>query len=260
MIILLSPSKTLDFDSPFPSVPSTQPAFLSESEKLIGTLRTFSEADLGKLMGISDKLAALNYQRYQDFKTPFTEQNARPCLFTFKGDVYDGLEASTLSAKAIERAQSHLRILSGLYGLLRPYDLMQAYRLEMGTKLQNECGKDLYQFWGDRITEALNKELAGRKNRLVINLASNEYFKAVNVKRLDGELVTPVFKEQKGNQLKVIGLFAKKARGIMTRYILQQGLESIDDLQGFQEAGYRHDSTLSSKNEQLFIRPQPVAA
>lgn len=209
-----------------------------------------SAEEIGALMKISDKLAALNHQRYQDFNTPFTEQNARPCIFAFKGDVYDGLEIETFTTQQLTKAQKHVRILSGLYGLLRPFDLMQPYRLEMGTKLQNDRGKNLYEFWGDHITDLLNVELAESGSDTIINLASNEYFKAVNTKKLNGTLVTPVFKEIKGNELKVIGLFAKKARGMMTRHLItsDKGLES------FVEGNYKLDKQLSDASERIFTR------
>jgi len=250
MIILLSPSKTLDTESDFPAITATQPQLLKESEKLVEILRKKSAKNLSKLMSISDKLGQLNYERYQQFKTPFTAKNARPCIFTFKGDVYDGLDIDSFSKAQLEKAQQHIRILSGLYGLLRPYDLMQPYRLEMGTKLKNPRGKSLYEFWGDRITELLNEELSRSGTDTIINLASNEYFKAINTEKLNGRLITPAFKEIKANEIKIIGLFAKKARGMMARHLVT----SSRPLDAFSEANYRLDESLSSKNERIFTR------
>lgn len=260
MIILLSPSKTLDYDTPVPAIKSTRPDFLDQSEILIGTLRKKSPAQIKQLMGISDKLAALNHRRFQDFATPFTPANARPCIFAFRGDVYDGLQIETFDQKALERAQQHLRILSGLYGLLRPFDLMQPYRLEMGTKLPNPRGKNLYEFWGDRITEKINETLAGQKQKLVVNLASNEYFSAINTQKLEGTLITPTFKEQKGNDFKVIGLFAKKARGMMARHLLQHNITNVADMKQFSSAGYGFAASLSTPQEPVFTRRQAKAA
>ena len=250
MIILLSPSKTLDEISSYPPMTPTQPQLLSESENLAELMREKSAEEISQLMKVSEKLGQLNFERYQDFHTPFTAENARPCIFSFKGDVYDGLEIERFDETSLGKAQKHLRILSGLYGLLRPFDLMQPYRLEMGTKLPNARGKNLYEFWGERITDLLNEELAKSGSDTVINLASNEYFKAIKVKKLNGKLITPVFKEIKGNELKVIGLFAKKARGMMARHLLM-GSSEVD---GFSEAGYRFDSDLSHENERIFTR------
>lgn len=254
MIILLSPSKTLDFESPLPKLTPTQPRLLDESQLLIGDLRKKSVSDVAKLMDLSEKLATLNHDRFHAWKTPFTTSNARPCFYAFKGDVYEGLKAESFSAKERERAQAHLRILSGLYGLLRPLDLMQPYRLEMGTKLANKRGKNLYQFWGDRITELLNEDLKTQKQKLVINLASEEYFSAINTKTLQGEIITPVFKEAKGNQLKVVSFFAKKARGMMAQYLLKNNIATLAGIQQFNAEGYRFSADLSSVDKLLFIR------
>jgi cytoplasmic iron level regulating protein YaaA (DUF328/UPF0246 family) len=256
MIILLSPSKTLDFESPLPVVMPTQPRLLAESSLLVNELRQKSVAEIGKLMSISEKLAQLNYDRFQQWKIPFTPQNARPCFYAFKGDVYEGLEAESFDAKSQQRAQENLRILSGLYGLLRPLDLIQPYRLEMSTKLTNPRGKNLYQFWGERITQQINADLEAHTEKSVINLASGEYFSAVQPKALQGTLITPVFKEAKGNQLKVVGLFAKRARGRMAQYLLKENISTLADLKQFGADGYRFQPELSSKTEIIFTRKQ----
>ncbi len=250
MIILLSPSKTLEENASYPAITPTQPQLLEHTQELAELMATKSAEDISQLMKISEKLGCLNHERYQGFQTPFTKDNARPCIFSFKGDVYDGLDIDQFDKASLQNAQKHLRILSGLYGLLRPFDLMQPYRLEMGTKLQNTRGKNLYEFWGDQITELLNKELEASGSDTIINLASNEYFKAVNTKKLNGKLVTPVFKEIKGNELKVVGLFAKRARGMMTRHLLT----SKKPLESFVEANYRLDEDLSSDAERIFTR------
>lgn len=251
MIILLSPSKTLDEESVLPAkLAVTQPLLLKESQQLIAILKKQSVSEIAKLMSLSEKLSQLNYERFQRWKTPFTVQNARPALYTFMGDVYAGLDAATLSAKAVEHAQERLRILSGLYGVLRPLDLMQPYRLEMGTGLVNPRGKNLYQFWGARITEALNAE----QPKLIVNLASEEYFSAVQRGALRAPLITPVFKEKKGNQLKVIGLFAKRARGAMARYLLLNNITTRKKMELFDADGYAFRPDLSSEAEMVFVR------
>lgn len=250
MIILLSPSKTLDYESDIPSIEPTQPQLIKHTKELADIMRGKSAKDISKLMKVSEKLGELNHQRYQNFKTPFTEKNARACIFAFKGDVYDGLEIEQFTKAQLNKAQKHVRILSGLYGLLRPFDLMQPYRLEMGTKLKNSRGKNLYEFWGDHITDLLNEELKQSGSDSIINLASNEYFKAVNTKKLNGKLITPVFKEIKGNEMKVIGIYAKKARGMMTRHLIT----SSNGLDSFVEADYKLNSELSDDSERIFTR------
>jgi len=254
MILVLSPSKTLDFAGKLQFTAHSQPQMLSESQLLVKKLQTYTPARLSTLMDISDKLAALNASRYQSFQTPFTPANARQAILAFKGDVYEGMDVSSYNKKDFEFAQEHVRILSGLYGLLRPLDLIQPYRLEMGTKLPNPRGKDLYGFWGDRITQALNLELAKAKNSVLINLASEEYFKAVRPKSLKGELVNIVFKEQQKGQLKIIGLFAKKARGLMASYIVRNRIDNIKDILEFQDNGYGYAKSLSGKGNLVFVR------
>lgn len=243
MKILLSPSKTLDFDTDAKFLNSTQPQFLPDSEELVKVMKGYSADDIKNLMKVSDKIAQLNFDRYQNFKTPFSNDNAKPCIFAFRGDVYDGLRAEEFEREDIEFAQEHLRILSGLYGLLKPMDLMQAYRLEMGTKLKNPRGKDLYAFWGDKITEEIGDDL-------VINLASNEYFKAVKPKNL----INVEFKENKDGQLKIIGLFAKKARGMMARYIIQNKITNPEDIKSFDHSGYEFREELSDGTNFVFAR------
>ena len=254
MLTILSPAKTLDYETPSPEMQFSSPAFLENSRKLIHLLRGMSAEEIGSLMKISPQLAELNARRFRQWQPPFTPDNAKPSLFAFKGDVYASLDADSLSAPDVVFAQNHLRILSGLYGLLRPLDLMQPYRLEMGTRLANPRGRNLYEFWGDSITKALNTELAGHESKALVNLASHEYFKAIRPKGLKARVVTPVFKEFKGGDHKVIGLFAKKARGMMARFMIQEGLDNPDGLKDFSESGYRFESDLSTDNDWVFTR------
>ena len=251
MLIVVSPAKKLGMDKKEVVGTATQPQFMDETKALVDILREKSSKDLQNLMKISEKLGDLNEQRYQDFETPFTPDNAKQAIYAFQGDTYIGLDAETLSKDDAVYAQDHLRILSGLYGLLRPLDLMQAYRLEMGTKLQNGQGKDLYQFWGDKITKSLNKDAKGAP---VINLASNEYISAIQPDNLKGGMITPVFKEMKDNGPKVIGLFAKRARGMMARYIIQNRIEDTEHLKDFDVDGYQFQPKASSETELVFLR------
>lgn len=250
ILALLSPAKTLDEGTYTPVGTPTLPALLKESEALVALLRKKSPAQLGKLMDISAKLAALNTQRFNDFTTPFTRKNAKQAIYMFRGDVYTGLDVDSLSSKEVERLNQQVAILSGLYGLLKPLDLMQPYRLEMGTPLKNPRGKDLYHFWGERITQEIN----ARKPSLIVNLASQEYFAAVKPAALNAPLVHIHFKERKGNKLQVIGLFAKKARGMMARYIAQESITKAKDLQGFTAGGYQFEADLSGEQDYIFIR------
>ena len=256
MLIVVSPAKTLDFDTPPVISEFTQPQLLAESALLIERARQLTPTDIGQLMKISDKLAGLNAARFADWQPDFTPGNAKQALLAFKGDVYTGLDAENLSAKDFEFAQQHLRMLSGLYGLLRPLDLMQAYRLEMGTKLDNVRGKDLYQFWGDIITDKLNDALAEQGDNVLINLASNEYFKAVQPKRLAGQIITPVFKDCKNGQYKIISFYAKKARGLMARYIIQNQLTQVSQLTAFDTDGYYFVEAESTATELMFKREE----
>ncbi|MFC6671771.1 peroxide stress protein YaaA [Marinobacterium aestuariivivens] len=253
MLIVISPAKTLDYETPAATERYSQPDWLDQSELLIDELRKLSVQDLAGLMKLSDKLASLNVARYESWSRPFTPENAKQALLAFKGDVYGGLEAASLSDDDLAFAQSHLRILSGLYGLLKPLDLMQPYRLEMGTRLGNARGKDLYDFWGSRLTEALNDELEGPEPVLV-NLASNEYFKSVQPKKLNARLITPVFKDWKNGQYKIISFYAKKARGLMTRYIIQNRIENPEQIKQFDLEGYQFAPEMSKGDTWTFIR------
>lgn len=254
MLLVVSPAKTLDYDTPANTSTFSQPDFLEESELLIQELRQLSPADIGRLMSISDKLAQLNAARFEAWERPFSPENAKQSVLAFKGDVYTGLDAESLSDEQLAFAQQHLRILSGLYGLLRPLDLMQAYRLEMGTRFANQRGKDLYQFWGDRITNKLNKEMDALGSDVLVNLASNEYFKSVNTRKIKGYIVTPVFKDWKGDKYKIISFYAKKARGLMCRYIIDNNITSVENLKEFDYEGYDFNQAMSAENEWVFTR------
>jgi len=254
MLMVISPAKTLDFDSPLATRRFTQPALLDDSQKLIEIARQLTPAQIGSLMSISDKLAELNANRFNDWHPPFTPENARQAILAFKGDVYTGLQAETFSEKEFDFAQQHLRMLSGLYGLLRPLDLMQPYRLEMGIRLENPAGKDLYAFWGDRLTEALNAALAEQGDDVLINLASDEYFRALKPKQLNGRIIKPVFLDEKNGKFKVISFYAKKARGLMSRYVIQQGLTKPDQLKNFAVAGYAYSAEESNETDLVFKR------
>ncbi|MFT3929417.1 MAG: peroxide stress protein YaaA [Spongiibacteraceae bacterium] len=270
MLIVISPAKTLDFDTPAATDSFTQPQFLDDSQILIERLRELDPIQIGKLMSISDDLAQLNHRRNMNWSTPFTPANAKQALLAFRGDVYVGLQADTFTKKDFEFAQKHLRILSGLYGMLRPLDLMQPYRLEMGTSLTNVRGKNLYAFWNDKITAALNEELKREKvpaltdkTPVLVNLASEEYFKAVHPKALAARVVTPIFKERKGDAsgnptYKVVSFFAKKARGAMSRYIIRNRLQNVAALKDFAEDGYAFNAALSTMDEWVFTREQTV--
>ncbi len=254
MLLVISPAKTLDYETAPVIASHTQPLFVDQAQALIRQLRELSVQDVATLMKLSDKLAALNVARYASWQPEFTCANAKQALLAFKGDVYTGLDAESFSAEDFTYAQQHLRMLSGLYGLLRPLDLMQPYRLEMGTKFANSRGKDLYAFWGSIITDALNEALAGQAQPVLINLASNEYFKAVKPKQLNARIITPVFKDWKGGQYKIISFYAKKARGLMSRYIIQHRLSEPEQLKGFDLEGYRFAASLSQGDSWTFIR------
>ncbi|MEX2961829.1 peroxide stress protein YaaA [Microbulbifer sp. TYP-18] len=256
MLIVISPAKTLDYDSDIPALDSTEPEFPTDSAALVKELRKLSPQDISSLMKISDKLGTLNYDRFQSWKRKFTEKNSRPALLAFKGDVYTGLDAETMGKRDFAYAQKHLRILSGLYGLLRPLDLMQPYRLEMGTKFANARGNNLYDFWGDKITRALNTQLGALKSRELVNLASNEYFKSVQPKELQAEIVTPHFRDLKNGQYKMISFFAKKARGLMSRWAIDHRVTKAAELKAFTEAGYAFNPQLSQGNDWVFTREQ----
>lgn len=253
MLTVISPAKTLDFETPATTEKYSQPVFLKQSQQLIAGLKKCSVQEIASLMSISDKLAGLNVARYQQWQTPFTPDNAKQAILAFKGDVYTGLDADTLDAKGLDFAQDHLRILSGLYGVLKPLDLMQPYRLEMGTKFGVNGGKDLYDFWGSQIRESLAAEPAF-KDKTLINLASNEYFKAVEAKQLDANIITPVFKDWKNGQYKMISFYAKKARGLMSRFIIDHTIDKPEKLKAFDYEGYRFSAEMSKGNDWVFIR------
>ncbi len=253
MKIVVSPAKSLDYETKLPTTRGTQPQFLEQAENLNAKLEKKSKKAIGELMHISDKLAELNYQRYKDFTVTFTKSNARPAVYAFAGDVYTGLDAYTISEEKVDTLQDTLRILSGLYGVLRPLDLMQPYRLEMGTKLKVGKTENLYQFWDDTVTEALNKEL--QDDEAFVNLASQEYFKVINKKLLKVPIISPVFKDFKNGKLKIISFFAKKARGSMARYLIDTEAKNLQDVLGFDRDEYRYSEEHTEKeNEPVFIR------
>jgi len=254
MLITISPAKKLTFTNPAPISDFTMPALLDKASELITIMCEKDSFEIADLMKISMKLADLNAERYQQWHTPFTPENAKQALFAFAGDVYQGLDAATLKADEIEYAQDHLRILSGLYGVLRPLDLMQPYRLEMGTKLATAYGRNLYQFWGDLITEQLNQALTGQHDDILINLASTEYFSAVNRRKLNGRIITPVFKELRNGTYRIISFNAKKARGLMSRYIISNRIDDPEAMKQFDLADYHFSSELSEDDQFVFIR------
>jgi cytoplasmic iron level regulating protein YaaA (DUF328/UPF0246 family) len=259
MLTVISPAKTLDYETPPTTRRTTQPQYLDKTARLVDDVRELSPDDIRKLMGVSQKIAELNHARFMNWGQPFTLDNAKQAILAFKGDVYTGLEADTLTDEQLRFAQQHLRILSGLYGLLRPLDLMQPYRLEMGLKFENEGGKNLYEFWGDDITTALNAQLKKSRSNVLVNLASNEYFRSVHATALDADVITPVFKDLKNGKYKIISFFAKKARGQMARYIVEEGLTDVAGLQRFKTAGYRYSKADSSAKEWVFTRDSAPA-
>jgi len=254
MLIFLSPAKSLDYKTPPQVATHTQPAFLKQSETLIRQLRKLSPADIANLMDLSDPLALLNFNRYADWKLPFTPENAKQAVLAFDGDVYDGLAAKTLAAADLDFAQQHVRILSGLYGILRPLDLMQPYRLEMGTKLANKGGKDLYAFWGERLLDAINAELEAMPRPVAVNLASEEYFKAAVGRKFKGQLIQPVFEDWKSGKYKIISFYAKRARGLMTRYAVLNRLDEPVGLKEFDYDGYAFAAEASDDKTWVFRR------
>ena len=256
MLIFLSPAKSLDYKTPPHVATHTQPAFLKQSETLIKQLRKLSPAEIANLMNLSDPLALLNFNRYADWKLPFTPENAKQAVLAFDGDVYDGLSAKTLSADDLDFAQQHVRILSGLYGILMPLDLMQPYRLEMGTKFANKAGKDLYEFWGERLLKAINAELGEMSRPVAVNLASEEYFKAAVGRKIKGEVIQPVFEDWKSGQYKIISFYAKRARGLMTRYAVLNRLRDPEGLKEFEEDGYAFVPEVSERQRWVFRRRQ----
>ncbi|MHB0776908.1 peroxide stress protein YaaA [Halomonas sp. WWR20] len=254
MLSIISPAKTLDFETPATTATYTQPDYLEKSAQLIDILRYYSPQRLSEMMGISDKLAGLNAARFAEWAPPFSPQNAKPAIQAFQGDVYAGLEASTFSEEDNAFAQRHLRILSGLYGLLRPLDLIQPYRLEMGTRLSNPAGNDLYAFWRDSLTTDLDAAVSQSGTPILVNLASNEYFKAIDARRLSARVVTPVFKDEKNGQFKIISFYAKKARGLMSAWLIREKIEDVDALVTFAGGGYRYNPAMSQGDTLVFTR------
>lgn len=259
MLALISPAKTLDYESTLPTDVHTLPRLLDQSQQLIDLSRKMSATEISKLMSVSEKIANLNVERFRDWDADFSFANARQAIFAFKGDVYTGLDAYSLSHDDLAFAQNHLRSLSGLYGLLRPLDLMMPYRLEMGIRLKNERGTNLYDFWGDRIIDLINEDLAHTSSNILVNIASDEYYKSVKESKINADIIKPVFLDQKNGQYKVISFYAKKARGLMARYIVQNKPEKIDDLKSFNVDGYYFDSESSFKGELVFKRDEKAA-
>lgn len=256
MLLLLSPAKALDFETPSTSSSATQPFFLNDSQQLINELKKLTVSDIVNLMDLSEKLAQLNVNRYYDWQLPFTLDNAKQAILAFNGDVYEGLNAQTLNEKKLQLAQKSIAILSGLYGLLRPLDLIQPYRLEMGTKFQNTRGKNLYEFWGDQITQTINNIVKEYKHTFILNLASSEYFKVVKTKALQVPLIDCEFKDEKNGQYKIISFFAKRARGLMARFILDSNAKTIEDLKAFNSEGYFFSAEQSSSQKLVFHRKE----
>lgn len=256
MLIVISPAKTLDFESEPLTAKFSKPDFLRDAKQLIGLLRDKSPHEIASMMSLSTKLADLNYRRYADWHVPFTPANAKQAVLAFKGDVYVGLGVDTYGEKDFDYAQKHLRILSGLYGLLRPLDLIQPYRLEMGTALENSKGADLYRFWGKRLTTALNCALAQEKPKVLVNLASQEYWNAVQPDAIDGRIVTPNFKDWKNGKFKFVSFHAKKARGMMASYLIRNRVRSLKQAQAFDWGGYSFDPTMSEGDDWVFTRRQ----
>lgn len=260
MLILLSPAKSLDYETPVEGISHTQPQFVSQSAQLIEVLKTQSPVQIASLMDLSDNLAALNVARYEAWRPKFTAKNSKQAIFAFNGDVYDGLDAKTLKNKDLDWAQEHVCILSGLYGVLRPLDWMQAYRLEMGTALANSRGKNLYQFWDTSIAAYLNDRLSKDKVPVVVNLASQEYFKAVDTKVLKARIIECVFEDYKGGKYKVISFFAKRARGLLARYAIQKQIKNPEKLKEFNSDGYGFVADASSENRWVFRRREKGVA
>ena len=254
MLTIISPAKTLDYQSPLITTTYTLPECLDSTKQLITVCKKLTSDDLAKLMSISPKLAAVNYERFQNWHSDFNLQNARQAILAFKGDVYEGLHVEDFTDSDLQFAQSHLRVLSGLYGLLKPLDLIQPYRLEMGIRLKNGNNTNLYQFWGESLTDKLNEELAKSSQPTLINLASNEYFKAIQVKHLNGKIIQPIFLDKSKDDYKVISFYAKKARGLMSRFIIKNNINNCNDIKSFNLDGYQFDSNRSTELEWYFTR------
>ncbi|MDK1024647.1 MAG: peroxide stress protein YaaA [Gammaproteobacteria bacterium] len=258
MLTVISPAKTLDFVTPSTTSKHTHPDFLDHSSELIKILKQHPPKKLKQLMKISDKLAELNAQRFRDWHLPFTRENAKQAILAFKGEVYLGLEAEDLNTRDLNFAQKHLRILSGLYGLLKPLDLIQPYRLEMGAKLKNQAGDDLYQFWGNHLSASIEKELTSHNSRVLVNLASLEYFKSLNGHNLSARVINPVFKDYSNGSYRVLSFFAKKARGFMANYIIRNRINQAEDLKAFKTDGYKYNKTLSNEDQWVFTRKPAI--
>ena len=254
MMAILSPANTLDYQTPLTTNKSTQPDFNTESKELIATLRKFAPAEIGSVMKISDNLAELNHRRYAEWQNQANEDNARPALFAFKGDVYLGLDAQTLGARDINFAQKHLRVLSGLHGLLRPLDLIQPYRLEMGTRLATRRGSNLYQFWGNKVTDNINKALAQQTSKVLLNLASNEYYQVIQAERIEGRILNINFKELRDGKYRFVSFAAKRARGLMARYMIDNRITRPSQLRQFDVDRYAFNEALSRDDEWIFTR------
>lgn len=254
MITIISPAKTLDFKSRAQTRKHSFPLLLDDSKILINELQKLNPKDISKLMKVNDDIAFLNFERFLSWRTPFNIDNSKQALLAFKGQVFIGLDAKSFTEEDLLFAQEHLRLLSGLFGILRPMDLIQAYRLEMGTRLKNPTGENLYVFWGSKITEVINDELSKQKNKILINLASNEYYKAIKHKMINGEIITPIFKEEKGSNFKVVAVYAKTARGLMSRFIIKNRINNPEEIKAFDMAGYLFNHDLSNKNEWVFTR------
>ncbi|MCO8043288.1 peroxide stress protein YaaA [Acinetobacter bohemicus] len=258
MLALISPSKTLDYASNLPTDSFTIPRLLEHSQELVDLSRKLSASEIATLMSVSEKIAQLNVERFRDWQPDFNLSNARQAIFAFKGDVYTGLDAYNLSDAELAHAQIHLRMLSGLYGLLRPLDLMMPYRLEMGTKLANTRGHNLYDFWGSIITDQINADLAAANSELLVNIASDEYYKSVKESQIQAHIIKPVFLDQKNGKYKIISFYAKKARGLMARFILENKIERIEELKAFNSEGYYFDADSSLKGELVFKRDEQL--
>ncbi|MEC9273195.1 MAG: peroxide stress protein YaaA [Candidatus Neomarinimicrobiota bacterium] len=254
MIAVISPAKKLNFNADSPIKAFTQCDFLDESKKLVDKAKDYTFDDIMKLMSVSENIANLTVQRFQDWNLPFDEQNAKQAALAFNGDTYTGLDAETFSQDDFNYSQDHLRILSGLYGLLRPLDLIQPYRLEMGTTMNNSKGKNLYEFWGTKISEQLNRDVNNHKSKYIVNCASDEYFKVIDLPTLNVPVIKPIFKDVKNGVPKVISFFAKRARGMMSKFIIKNRVQSIDDLHGFNDNGYKFQPAQSENHELLYIR------
>lgn len=260
MLALISPAKTLDYETALPTDQFTQARLLDHSAQLIEVAEKLSATEIASLMSVSEKIATLNVDRFRDWQPDFDLSNARQALFAFKGDVYTGLDAYTLNDAQIQYAQNHLRMLSGLYGLLRPLDLMMPYRLEMGTKLANPRGHNLYDFWGNIITDLINNDLEASNSKLLVNIASDEYYKSVKESKIQADIIKAVFLDQKNGKYKIISFYAKKARGLMARFIIENQISTVDDLKAFNVDGYYFDAESSLTGELVFKRDEQVAA